>query len=195
MRTVFALILAAVLTGCAIHDLNMKPFAATGDALQQTKAYINGAEQGVQALKPHVDPAGAAIVPLITQSHQNATRSLDVASAALIQAQAVAQNAQKQTADAQAKYQKIYHSWGYQAELWIRWAIWIIIIVYAVHVLSGVAAFVLPMIFPATLPAVPILSMISKVTNVPGYITWLAGHAHANYLLKAQATALAAVAK
>lgn len=192
--------LAALAAGCASQPGLPPANAATGTSIEKIEAHVSSAEQVNQRITPHADATGQELVKVASTEHKAAEGEIV--------------NAQKENAQQAAAYEALVNKYnadlkaandraqknlqralddeatiGFRAELWIKRFLWILAGAAVLHILLAVASFVLPMIFPAALPAVPALSLAAKIINPFGVFTWLAAAAGNSAARKAAALA------
>lgn len=176
-----ALFVAMCLTLTVCHGVPVgsnvrNAIPATATAVEKASAHVTSAQFASDAVKPHADVTGKALLGIVTNEHIEAQKSLTVAGVDLATAQKQRDLIVKQAADQAvrfkvenaalaAKYNAVYHSFGYQCELWTIRLFWLAIGLLAAHAVGALLALALPP------PYGPIASIVAKVVNPAGWIT------------------------
>lgn len=174
--------LACWLVGCAPASHVPNSIPAVGSSIDQSRAHVESAENAVQAAKPHADPTGKAVLDLATKEHGAAQGTLLEARNELQQVQTERDQLSKQAATAQARADKLEHSWGHRLQVFVTWAFWILAGVVVLHVVGAALALFVPG------PVGFFAGIVSRVVNPLGWGTWLVSHAVSTAALR-QATA------
>ena len=158
--------------------------AATGDAAQQATAFVQASESAVQSARQHADAAGQALLGQASSAHQRALGEIGQVQSGLVTIQAQVKAEASALAAETAKYNAVYHSFGYQAQLIVvRFAI-LLAVLAGLHILFLALQFVLPVPYGA------IAGILAKIVNPLGWAVAIAGY----FEKRALANALTAAA-
>lgn len=174
--------LAFVVFMCGCQPVNPdkvpNSIPAAGSAMDQTTAYISTAEMAVQAAKGHADAVGKEDLALASTSHKSAQGSVVEAKKSLAATATERDSLKTIATTAQAGQVKLLHSWGYRFQVIVtRFAI-LLAVLFGLHLLMGGLSLVLPMFFPMTAVAVPIIKTVGAVVNPLAWFQFVVDHLH-----------------